>query len=60
MVPYVIASVWNLLDREAEGQGLVEYGLVIILVSIVAMSALKAVGGSITALFMEIVAAMKF
>jgi pilus assembly protein Flp/PilA len=58
MVPYVIASVMDLLQREEEGQGLVEYGLVIILVSVAAMIALKALGSTITGLFTQIVGAL--
>ena len=34
--------------KREEGQGLVEYALILVLVSIVAIGALKALGGSIT------------
>jgi len=44
------------LDREDEGQGLVEYALIIVLVSIVAMVALNALGTSVTKAFTDITA----
>ena len=37
--------------RNEEGQGMVEYGLIIALVAIVVIGALIAVGGSITGIF---------
>jgi pilus assembly protein Flp/PilA len=39
--------VKSLLQRE-EGQGLVEYALILVLVSIVAIGALTAIGGGVT------------
>ena len=54
MVPHVIASIMGQLEREEEGQGLVEYGLIIVLVSIVSMVALGALGVSINSLFAQI------
>ena len=39
------------VKRDEEGQGMVEYALIIVLVSIVATAALTAMGGSITAIF---------
>jgi pilus assembly protein Flp/PilA len=47
----VIEKVKGLWERglaREEGQGLVEYALILVLVSIVAIAALKALGSSIT------------
>jgi pilus assembly protein Flp/PilA len=47
----VIQKVKRLWERgltREEGQGLVEYALILVLVSVVAIGALKALGGSIT------------
>jgi pilus assembly protein Flp/PilA len=41
-------------DREEEGQGLVEYALIIVLVSIASILALTALGGQITDVFTKI------
>jgi pilus assembly protein Flp/PilA len=43
----------NLLKRE-EGQGLVEYALIIVLVAVAVITALTLVGGNITATFQDI------
>lgn len=51
MVQYVNALVAALMAREDEGQGLVEYGLIIALVSVVAIGALGLLGGGITSTF---------
>jgi pilus assembly protein Flp/PilA len=45
-------------DRE-EGQGLVEYALILVLVSIVAIGALKALGGSITGILNTVANTLK-
>ena len=37
--------------REEEGQGLVEYALIVALISVVAIVAMQALGGQITGLF---------
>ena len=43
-----LANLWNRAGEREEGQGLVEYALILVLVSIVAIAALKALGGSIS------------
>ena len=43
-----LATLWSRAGEREEGQGLVEYALILVLVSIVAITALKALGGSIT------------
>jgi pilus assembly protein Flp/PilA len=57
MLPYVIAWL-SQFDREEEGQGLVEYALIIVLVSIVAMIGLAALGTRIDGVFDEITTAL--
>ncbi|MBQ2591690.1 MAG: Flp family type IVb pilin [Candidatus Riflebacteria bacterium] len=44
----------NRFFREEEGQGLVEYALIIGLIAIVAIAALSAAGGSVSGLFNNI------
>lgn len=46
--------LWN----DEEGQGMVEYGLIIALVSIVVIAALIAVGGQLTTIFTDIQTAL--
>jgi pilus assembly protein Flp/PilA len=48
------ASVTDWIEGEEEGQGLVEYALIIVLVSIVAMAALKLLGSSVSQVFTDI------
>jgi pilus assembly protein Flp/PilA len=50
MLPYVMAWL-SRFDRENEGQGLVEYALIIVLVAIAAIVALTALGGAVSAVF---------
>ena len=52
MVQYLIAS----LDarRDEEGQGLVEYALIIALVSVLAVAALTALSGGVNGVFTSI------
>lgn len=47
----------NLLKRE-EGQGLLEYGLVLLLISVAAIIVMTPLGGRMVELFQKIVAAM--
>jgi pilus assembly protein Flp/PilA len=58
MLPYAIAWVQDLFETEEEGQGLVEYALIIVLVSIVSMVALRALGVQIGAIFDRISAVL--
>ena len=57
---FALFLVWfvDQFETEREGQGLVEYALVIILVSIVAMVALRAMGVQLGAIYDEISAAI--
>ena len=53
----VVLSQLVCVDREAEGQGLVEYGLILLLVSIVSVGALTIMGGQLSAMFTVIAGA---
>jgi pilus assembly protein Flp/PilA len=57
MLPYVMAWL-SQFDREEEGQGLVEYALIIVLVSIVSIAALTLLGTQVAAVFTTITAAL--
>jgi len=50
----LVQRVTVLLLREEEGQGLVEYALILVLVSIVAIAALAAIGQNISGIFQAI------
>jgi pilus assembly protein Flp/PilA len=55
MLLYSHLVAWlSKFDREDEGQGLVEYALIIVLVSVVAMVALTALGTTINGVFDKI------
>ncbi len=53
MLPYVLAWL-SQFDREDEGQGLVEYALIIVLVSIAAVVTLGALGTTVSGVFTTI------
>jgi Flp pilus assembly pilin Flp len=57
MRPFVRALLAS-VATPGEGQGLVEYGLVIVVVSLAAIAALVLVGGSVGGLFSAIIAAL--
>jgi len=57
MLPYVIAWL-SKFETEEEGQGLVEYALIIFLVSIVSIAALQALGVAVESVFQQITAAL--
>ena len=52
-----IAAAIESMKRE-EGQGLIEYSLIAVLISIVAIVAMRAVGVSVTGVFNQISAAL--
>ncbi|HUG16773.1 MAG TPA: Flp family type IVb pilin [Thermomicrobiales bacterium] len=58
MVQVYVEMIRALMTREDEGQGLVEYALIIALVSITAVIALGALSGGINNAFTTIVAAL--
>jgi pilus assembly protein Flp/PilA len=57
MLPYVIAWL-SQFEREEEGQGLVEYALIIVLVSIASIAALTLLGTTVAGVFSTITAAL--
>lgn len=57
MLPYVISWL-SQFEREEEGQGLVEYALIIVLVSIASIAALTLLGTTVASVFSTITAAL--
>ena len=57
---YIVNLIKNFLgwNDEEEGQGLVEYGLIIVLVSIVVVVALSTMGGQLNNVFNNITKAL--
>lgn len=55
---YVYLYVQNMLAKDEEGQGMAEYGLILVLVSIAAIVALGALGDQLGVIFDEITAAL--
>jgi pilus assembly protein Flp/PilA len=51
VVQYVNALVASLMVREDEGQGLVEYGLIIALIAVVCAAAVGILGGTVNGIF---------
>ena len=59
MVEFVRALAGLYLPEEREGQGLVEYALIIVLVAIVVIVALTALGGQVNTIFSRITGSLK-
>ncbi len=57
MLPYVLAWL-SKFEREEEGQGLVEYALIIVLVSIASIAALTLLGTTVAGVFSTITGAL--
>ncbi len=57
MLPYVLAWL-SKFEREEEGQGLVEYALIIVLVSIACIAALTLLGTTVAGVFSTITGAL--
>jgi pilus assembly protein Flp/PilA len=53
-VQYFMARLGLSVSNEEEGQGLVEYALIIVLISIAAIIAMTALGGQISSVFTTI------
>ena len=51
---------WIEIQARAEGQGLVEYAMIILLVAIAAIGALGVFGGGVNGLYAQIVAKLPF
>ena len=58
MLPYVLAWL-SQFDREDEGQGMVEYALILVLVSVVAIVTLRVLGTTVAGVFTDIKTAIK-
>jgi pilus assembly protein Flp/PilA len=51
---FKLNNLWNRAMEREEGQGLVEYALILVLVSIVAIGALAAIGTNVTKVLQNI------
>jgi len=61
MLPQILAYITRIeLDQEAEGQGMVEYALILVLVSIAAIAALTLLGPQIAAVFGRVTEKLAF
>lgn len=57
MLPHILASLFR-FEGEQEGQGMVEYALILVLVSVVAITALTTLGGKLSPVFSKIAGAI--
>ena len=55
-----LTTVWNRAMEREEGQGLVEYALILVLVSIVAIGALAAIGTNVTNVLQTVANTLSF
>ena len=55
-----LRNVWNSAIEREEGQGLVEYALILVLVSIVAIGALAAIGTNVTNVLQTVANTLSF
>jgi pilus assembly protein Flp/PilA len=53
-------NLWNRAMEREEGQGLVEYALILVLVSIVAIGALAAIGTNVTNVLQTVANTLSF
>ena len=51
-------GIFKILLKREDGQGLLEYGLILLLISVAAIIVMTPLGGRMVALFQKIVAAM--
>ena len=58
MVEYVKAMIDVFLVDDEEGQGLVEYALILVLISIAAIAVMTTVGGKVVSVFNTIAGAL--
>ena len=54
LVNYILSSIFSRVNSDEEGQTLVEYGLIVALISIVSILALTLVGTSVRDIFQTI------
>lgn len=55
-----LTNAWNRAMEREEGQGLVEYALILVLVSIVAIGALAAIGTNVTNVLQSVANTLSF
>jgi pilus assembly protein Flp/PilA len=55
-----LTNLWNRAMEREEGQGLVEYALILVLVSIVAIGALAAIGTNVTNVLQTVANTLSF
>jgi pilus assembly protein Flp/PilA len=57
---FKLSNLWNRAIEREEGQGLVEYALILVLISVVAIGALTAIGGSVNTVLQTVANALNF